>query len=70
MCVRIGQVKNKEFIYYGASELRACQRTQVEVVFIVLIKVHFMERLTSGSYKFDLLLQVWTRHLSCARHKQ
>lgn len=46
--------------------------TQVEAVFIEQKKKkkNFREMLTSGSYKFDSILQTCTSHLLCARHGQ
>lgn len=45
--------------------------TQVEAVFIEQKKkMNFREMLTSGSYKFDSILQTCTSHLLCARHGQ
>lgn len=74
MCVWTDWMKGRGFIYCGSSALRVpwsflAHRTQVETVFIEQKKMHFRDRLTSGSYKFDSILQACTRHLLWARHR-
>lgn len=77
MCVWMGWMKGRGFICCESSVLSMQWSfldhiTQVESVFIEQKKKkkNFREMLTSGSYKFDSILQTCTSHLLCARHGQ